>query len=296
MRNPFASRATTPEQAAAPSDRIEARARAAQARDAAERRRSARGSGDAARTALTAQLDDDEARLEAALAVVGRFSPSTLELLAAELDADDPVTRYSPLGRAASVDAALPGWLRDRVLRDRAPRGDAEAVVLDWLAFGAVFVAHKEFSARPADDPLPQLYGALSLSPGMQGVDDASESIAVAGVATAGRGACERIIHVALALRGEQRAAAARAAGAATGYAAADALRAFDRSHRFVTAELAEWIVDREPGDAEIAAAVASGRFSHDGLDAEGRATGIAPHDIDEAAFVAELGRTRARR
>lgn len=288
MRNPFASREAPPAAGApSPLEAVTSRARAAQAADSARARRAAKRSGESARAALNSQVDDDEAALDAALSVVAGFTEHTLVLLADELDAADPVTRYSPLGRAASSDAGLPAWLRDRTLRDGVRRDDAEPVVLDWLVFGAVFVAHKEFSARPADDPLPQLYEALSLS--------ARESIAVEAVATAGAETCTRILHVALTLRGAQRARAERERGSASGYAAADARRAFDRSHRFVTAELAEWIADRDPGDAEIAAAVASGRFSHDGLTPDGRATGIAPHDVDRAAVVAELLRTRSR-
>jgi hypothetical protein len=225
MRNPFAPRpAATDTADASPVVRIADRARAAHDRESAHGRRTAKRSGEAARAAAAAQIDDNRAGLEAALAAVEGFSEHTQRLLADELDAADPVTQYSPLGLSSVADAGLPGWLRDRVVRDGSPRADAEAVVLDWLVFGGLFVAHREFSARPADDPLPQLYEALSLSTG--------ESIAVEGVAAAGAGTCTRILHVALALRDAQRASADRARGSLSGYAAADAQRAFDRSHR----------------------------------------------------------------
>ena len=281
--NPFGPKpsATLPTDAT-PADRIAARARTAQDRETGAGRRAAKRASDAARAVLTGQLDENEAQLESALATVARFDVGLQGLLLAELDADDPITQHSALGRATTPDGGLPGWLRERALRD-----DAERVVRDWLAFGAVFSAHREFSARPADDPLPQLYEALSLF--------RAESIAVEGVETVGHEACTRILHVALALRSAQRASANRALGGATGYAAADSRRAFDRTHRFVTAELAEWIVEREPGDGQIAAAVTSGRFSDDALTPEGRSVGISPHDIDERDVVAALRRARDR-
>jgi hypothetical protein len=264
---------------AGPAASIAARARAAQARESAETRRTAKRSGDAARLALTRTVEQNERDLELALDAVARFEPTTLGFLATEIASADPITQWSTLGRAPVADAGLPGWLRDRCL---AP--NAESVVLDWLTFRAVFRAHREFSARGADDPLPQLYEALSLQPG--------ESLAVEGVLTAGRRECDRILRVALALRTAQRAAVARDIRSLTGYAAADAWHAFDRSNRFVTAQLAEWLVADDPDDDELAAQITAGRFSTDEFTDAGRSTGIAPFEIDRAAFVADLRRT----
>jgi hypothetical protein len=257
---------------------IAARARAAQARESAETRRTARRSGDAARLALTRTAQQNERDLELALDAVARFEPTTLGFLAAEIGLADPITQWSTLGRASVADAGLPGWLRDRCLTP-----NAGSVVLDWLTFRAVFRSHRQFSARGTDDPLPQLYEALSLQPG--------ESLAVEGVLTAGRRECDRILRVALALRTAQRAAAARDIRSLTGYAAADAWRSFDRSNRFVTAQLAEWFVSDDPDDDDVAAQIAAGRFSTEDFTDAGRSTGIAPFRIDQAVFVADLRR-----
>ena len=281
-RTPFGSRPTTGDSVASPVERIVARALAAQAREAAESRRRARRSGAAARDVAARTAAQNDSALALSLAAVRRFDTATLDLLAAELDAEDPITQHSGLGRASAADAGLPGWLRDRCL---AP--DAERVVRDWLEFRAVFAAHREFSARPNEDPLPQVYEALSLS--------SVESIAVEGVDAAGRAVCERILHVALSLRAAQRSTLAGEMRTVSGYAAADLLRAFDRSNRFLTAGLAEWIAADDPHDARVAAEVVAGAFSVDELDEQGRSVGIAPFEIDAAALVAELGRTRAR-
>jgi hypothetical protein len=281
-RSPFGSRPTAGDPVASPVERIVARALAAQARETTENRRLARRTGAAARDAAARTAVQNDNALALALDAVRRFDPATLDLLAAELDAEDPLTQHSGLGRAAAVDAGLPGWLRDRCL---AP--DAERVVRDWLEFRAIFAAHREFSARPNEDPLPQVYEALSLS--------SAESIAVEGVDAAGREVCERILHVALSLRAAQRAVLAREVRTVSGYAAADLLRAFDRSNRFLTAGLAEWIAADGPDDARVAAEIVAGEFSVDELDEQGRSVGIAPFEVDPAALVAELGRTRAQ-
>ncbi|GAB3606119.1 hypothetical protein GCM10027413_15280 [Conyzicola nivalis] len=278
-RGLFGARQAPGEPEAGPAESIAARARAAQARESAETRRTAKRSGEAARLALIRTVEQNERELELALDTVVRFEPTTLGFLATEIDSADPITQWSTLGRSPVPDAGLPGWLRDRCLT-----ANSESVVLDWLTFRAVFRAHKEFSARGTDDPLPQIYEALSLQPG--------ESLAVEGVLTAGRRECDRILRVALALRTAQRAAVARDIRSLTGYAAADAWHAFDRANRFVTAQLAEWLVAEDPADGEVAAQVAAGRFSTDEFTATGRSTGIAPYDIDEAAFAADLRRT----
>jgi hypothetical protein len=272
------SKAGASQAAAAPGAVIAARARAAQARESADARRSARRSGHAAREAILRAVDENDRDLDEALEALSRFDDSTLTLMADELDAADPITQWSTLGRSPVVDAGLPGWLRDRCL---AP--DCERVVLDWIAFGHVFTAHREFSARTVDDPLPQLYEALSLQPG--------ESITVEGVATVGRQRCERILHVAFAVRSAQRAATTRVIRSLGGYAAADAWHAFDRSNRFMTADLAEWLVTDDPSPESISAAIAAGQFSTAEFTPSGRSTGVSPHDIDEAAFVADLRR-----
>jgi len=277
----FGSRSTASVSDVSSADRIAARARAAQSKESAEMRRTAKRSGEAARVALLRTAEQNELDLERALSTVAVFEPTTLQFLASELDAADPITQFSTLGRATGDDAGLPGWLRDRCLAE-----NAEGVVLDWLTFRAVFRAHKEFSARPADDPLPQIYEALSLQPG--------ESLAVEGVLTAGRDECERLLRVALALRAAQRAAVARDIRSLTGYAAADAWHAFDRSNRFLTADLAEWIVADDPSPERIAAEIVSGRFSTDEFTSAGRSTGIAPHAVDTDAFAADLRRTVA--
>jgi hypothetical protein len=224
-------------------------------------------------------VDENDRDLDEALEAVSRFDDYTLTLLAAELDAADPITQWSTLGRSPVLDAGLPGWLRDRCLSP-----DCERVVLDWITFGHVFAAHREFSARTVDDPLPQLYEALSLQRG--------ESIAVEGVATVGREKCERIVHVAFAVRSAQRAATTRVIRSLGGYAAADAWHAFDRSNRFMTADLAEWIVTDDPSPESIAAAIAAGQLSTAEFTPSGRSSGVSPHDIDEAAFVAGLRRS----
>jgi len=262
-----------------PAERIAARARAAQTRESAESRRTAKRSGDAARLALVRTVEQHERELELALDAVAKFEPTTLRSIGIEIDAADPITQWSTLGRNAVADAGLPGWLRDRCLG-----ANAESVVLDWLTFRAVFRAHKAFSARAGDDPLPQLYEALSLQPG--------ESLAVEGVLTAGRDECDRILHVALALRTAQRATVVRDIRTLTGYAAADAWHAFDRANRFMTADLAEWLVADDPSDERIAAEIAAARFSTDEFTAAGRSTGITPHEVDAAALVADLRRT----
>ena len=281
-RTPFGSRPASSDDDALPAQRIERRALAAQSSLTAEARRIAKRSGTAARDAAVRSSAQNESQLARCLATLRRFDDVTLRLLAAELDAADPITQYSALGRATTVDAGLPGWLRDRCL---AP--DAERVVRDWLEFREVFAAHREFSATPNDDPLPQVYEALSLS--------AAESVAVEGVETAGRAVCERILHVALAIRAAQRLALAVELRSLSGYAAADALRAFDRSNRFLTAQLAEWIVADDPDDVTLAAQIVAGAFSVDELTAEGRNVGIAPFAVEATALVAELGRTGGR-
>jgi len=275
----FGARSTTSAAELPPAERIAARARAAQARDSAESRRAAKSTGEAARLNLIRTVEQNERDLELALDAVAKFEPTSLGFLAAEIDADDPITQWSTLGRATVADAGLPGWLRDRCLGV-----NAESVVLDWLTFRAVFRAHKEFSARAADDPLPQLYEALSLQ--------STESLAVEGVLTAGREQCDRILQVALSVRTAQRATVTRDIRSLTGYAAADAWHGFDRANRFVTAALAEWIVADDPSNDAIAARIAAGAYSTDEFTAAGRSTGITPHDIDTAAFAADLRRT----
>jgi len=287
--NPFGPRSSENVPDVSPAVAVTARARAAQARESADALRSARRAGHAAREAITRTVAQNESDLDRALDAVSRFGESTLELLAAELDAPDPITQWSTLGRSPVADAGLPGWLRDRCL---AP--DAERVVLDWVTFADVFAAHREYSARPADDPLPQLYEALSLQPGFS--PETAPSIAVEGVATAGREACERIVRVAFALRAAQRAAVGRDIRSLGGYEAADAWHAFDRVNRFVTAGLAEWIVTDAPDDELIAAEVVAGRFSTDEFTPHGRSTGIAPRAIDAAAFAADLRRSSGGR
>ena len=283
--NPFGRRASENDPDATPDTVVTARALAAQARESADALRSARRSGEAAREAAARVVAQNERDLAHALEAVRRFDGTTLTLLAVELDAPDPITQWSTLGRAPAADAGLPGWLRDRCLG-----ADPERVVLDWLTFRDVFVAHGEFSARPADDPLPQLYEALSLQPGS--VLQRAQSIAVEGVATAGRRPVERILHVAFAVRAAGRAAATRDIRSLSGYAAADAWRAFDRANRFMTAELAEWIVAADPPDDVVAAEILAGRFSTDELTADGRSTGIAPFRVDAAGLAAALRRT----
>ncbi|WP_411698464.1 hypothetical protein [Conyzicola sp.] len=275
----FGARQTQGDPDAGPAASIAARARAAQARESAETLRTAKRSGEAARLALTRTVEQNERELELALDTVVRFEPTTLGFLATEIDSTDPITQWSTLGRSPTADAGLPGWLRDRCLS-----ANAESVVLDWLTFRDVFRAHKEFSARGTDDPLPQIYEALSLQPG--------ESLAVEGVLTAGRHECDRILRVSLALRTAQRAAVARDIRSLTGYAAADAWHAFDRANRFVTAQFAEWLVAEAPNDDEVAAQIVCGRFATDEFTAAGRSTGIAPFDLDPAALVADLRRT----
>jgi len=275
----FGTRSTTSAAEVSPAERIAARARAAQAKESAESRRAAKRAGESARVALVRTVEQNERELELALDAVAKFEPTTLRSISTELDEADPITQWSTLGRNAVADAGLPGWLRDRCLGP-----NAESVVLDWLAFRAVFRAHKEFSARSADDPLPQLYEALSLQPG--------ESLAVEGVLTAGRNECDRILHVALALRTAQRATVARDIRSLTGYAAADAWHAFDRANRFMTAGLAEWLVADDPSGERIAAQITAGVFSTDEFTDAGRSTGITPHEIDGAALVADLRRT----
>lgn len=280
VSNPFAAR---PAQRAAdvpPVERVAARAFAADARASADARRAAKRSGEAAREAAADAIERNARDLERAVAALRGFDAATVALLAAELDSPDPITQHSTRGRAATADAGLPGWLRERCLSP-----DAGRVVLDWLSFGPVFAAHREFSARAGDDPLGQVYEALSLG--------AAESLAVEGVATVGREACERILHVAFALRAAQRAGAARGIRSVSGYAAADAWRAFDRVNRFLTPALAEWLVLELPSDERVAAVIVSGRFRVDESTPAGRSIGIAPGDIDEAAFAAELRRSR---
>ena len=261
--------------------RLEARARAAQTRESAEIRKAAKRSGAASREAADRTIERNERDLDLALDAVGLFEPATLSLLADELDSAEPITQQSTHGHATVVDGGFPGWLRERCLTP-----DAERVVLDWLTFRTIFIAHKEFAAKGKENPLPQLYQALALT--------GARSIALDGVAALGRQACDRVLHVSFALRSAQRASVVRDIGSKGGYAAADHWHAFDRSNRFVTADLVAWIVGHSPVDAEVAAAIVRGDFAWSGVKGDGHDFGISPHQIDEAAFVNELSRARS--
>ncbi|GAB2448530.1 hypothetical protein GCM10027029_03290 [Conyzicola lurida] len=255
------------------------RARAAQAKESADGRKAAKRAGAAARASQLRTLAENEADLDRALAALAGFSPEVSAQLLAELDGPDPVTQYSVAGRAAGSVSGLPGWLRERCLQP-----DAERLVRDWLVFRDLLVAHKEFSM--AENPLPQVYEALGYSDG--------QSLAVDGVAAHGRDACDRLLGVAFALRTAQRALVTRRIGTTTGYAASDQWRTFDLTNRFLTAELARWVLDDAPSDPLIVSEIVGGRFSSVETDPlAGRHSGISPNEVDEALFVAELKRGR---
>ena len=276
----FGSR-STPKAADLPlNERLAARARAAQARESAEIRKAAKRVGSASRRAANRTIERNERDLDLALDAVGVFGPATLRLLENELDRADPITQHSAHGRATVADGGLPGWLRDRCVSP-----DAERLVLDWLTFRTIFMAHKEFAAKGKDNPLPQLYHALGLSN--------PRSITLDSVPALGREVCDRILHVSFALRTAQRATVVRDIGSKGGYAAADYWHAFDRSNRFLTADLVEWIVNQSPDDEAIAAAIVRGDFVWSGVKDDGHDFGISPHDIDAVAFVNELSRSR---
>jgi hypothetical protein len=281
VRNPFGFRPAPKNDDRTLNQRLDARARAAQAKESAEIRKTARRSGAASRETANRTIERNERDLDLALDAVGVFEPATLRLLTDELDSAEPITQHSTHGRAATPDGGLPAWLRDRCV---AP--DAERVVLDWLTFRSIFIAHKEFAAKGKENPLPQLYQAFALT--------GARSISLDSVPAIGREACDRVLHVSFALRAAQRATVVRDIGSKSGYAAADRWHAFDRSNRFITADLADWIVDNRPDDDAIATAIVRGDFAWSGVKGDGHDFGISPHDIDAPAFVNELSRTRS--